>query len=130
MIDSVLIGWIAIAVQIVQPELEPAIRWRNGAAQVNLITPVDKLRIICELSAATREQPRKSSDPESARHVNAFDVSAAIVVVESGTASSGDVAGPEIQTACIRFRLVDEKICVMLPDEEPLIVDRVCRRWQ
>ena len=55
---------------------------------------------------------------------------ARVVVVKARNAGLSDLARPVIQPVLVWLRVVAEKIFVLPPDKEPLIVNRVGRGWQ
>ena len=120
-IDSILIRRIAIVVELAKPKLKSGVRIGHRTPQVDLVAPVNELRIVSELRPSVCEKRRKCRNKESARHVDALLVSTCVIVVDSSGASSGDVTRPEIQAVRVRILLIRKKILVLLENEEALL---------
>jgi hypothetical protein len=50
------------------------------------------------------------------------------VDIEAGGTVASNLSGPEIQTTFVRLWLSSQKIRVVLPDKEALVVNRIRRR--
>ena len=89
---------------------------------------MDKQSIVCRTSRLWIEQGRELKDPERTRGMNPPLTRARVVLVDVCATGPRNVVRPMVQPSFIRF-ITAQKIPVMPPDEEPLIVNRIGIRW-